>query len=596
MIQNKTKEMRTMNIINKQNGRLCFVFAACIGLFSCTNDADMNNADGNVHFFASVDKPKSRVTESSWDGDELIGVKSGETVKIYKVAVDGTMSTDDTPFRWEGKSFDIQAWSPLTSEQINLTDQTTEEKFFDCDLLASSAKVEYKNVTLAFSHKMTRMWWELQKYEGYSTEEVNNAKIIFLGYGATTFTNGELSPIGDRDQSISTYNTWGEYYRNGQAMMIPCEMWEKPLIKVEIGNDTYVYTPSKNNQNDVLKKTGDLLPDTWQRYYLSVSKKGLVVDMESSVNWSESEDFNGENIADAKVKPEISRNVESLSGYQTAGLTNGLVDDNVSGFSISYTDTDGGGFTWEGKCDVERTEVALQDNTTTHTYKFSNIKSNEIKISYLPVEVGQYFYSNGTWGTEAEKEGLETLGRVFYAGKHSTDNSIYPGNIVKVRGYVVCTSTSDISAKWLENSGSDDNKTLFRVYADSEERQSDESFLGYKFTEETETLLVDKEGEWQTAYPLWYEFKNKSISVSSLSSEWYIPSVGQLKSIVDSNIVEGMSDVYWSSNIYLPVTSNNWGSKATDGNVWCMNYSASSKTVSAGWTQDPGKLILVLTF
>ena len=443
---------------------------------------------------------------------------------------------------------------------------------------------------------MTRMWWELQKYEGYSTEEVNNAKITFLGYGSTTFTNGELSPIGDTDQSISTYNTWGEYYRNGQAMMIPCEMWEKPLIKVEIGNDTYVYTPSKSNQNDVLKKTGDLLPDTWQRYYLSVSKKGLVVDMESSVNWNESEDFNGENIADAKVKPEISQNVESLSGYQTAGLTNGLVDDNVSGFSISYTDTDGGGLTWEGKCDVERTEVALQDNTTTHTYKFSNIKSNEIKISYLPVEVGQYFYSNGTWGTEAEKEGLETLGRVFYAGKHSTDNSIYPGNIVKVRGYVVCTSTSDISAKWLENSGSDDNKTLFTAYADSEERQSDENFLGYKFTEETETLLVDKEGEWQTAYPLWYEFKNKSISVSSLSSEWYIPSVGQLKSIVDSNIVEGMSDVYLSSNIYLPVTSNNWGSKATDGNVWCMNYSASSKTVSAGWTQDPGKLILVLTF
>lgn len=93
-------------------------------------------------------------------------------------------------------------------------------------------------------------------------------------------------------------------------------MWEKPLIKVEIGNDTYVYTPSKSNQNDVLKKTGDLLPDTWQRYYLSVSKKGLVVDMESSVNWSESEDFNGENIADAKVKPEISQNVESLSGYK----------------------------------------------------------------------------------------------------------------------------------------------------------------------------------------------------------------------------------------------------------------------------------------
>ena len=301
--------MKTMNIINIQKCRLFFVVAACVSLFSCSNESDIENTDGNVLFFASVDKPKSRVTESAWDSDELIGVKSGETVKTYKVATDGTMSTDDAPFRWEGTVYEIQAWSPLTTEQINLTDQTTEEKFFDCDLLASSAKVEYKNVKLAFSHKMTRMWWELQKFEGYTDDEVNNANITFLGYGATTYVNGELSPIGEADKPISTYNTWGEYYRNGQAMMIPCEMWEKPLIKVEIGKDTYVYTPSKSNQNDVSKKTGDLLSNTWQRYYLSVSKKGLVVDMESSVNWSGSEDFGGENIADAKVKPEISQSL-----------------------------------------------------------------------------------------------------------------------------------------------------------------------------------------------------------------------------------------------------------------------------------------------
>lgn len=36
--------------------------------------------------------------------------------------------------------------------------------------------------------------------------------------------------------------------------MVPCEMWEKPLIKVEIGEDTYIYTPSKSNPNDVNKK------------------------------------------------------------------------------------------------------------------------------------------------------------------------------------------------------------------------------------------------------------------------------------------------------------------------------------------------------
>ena len=252
--------MRTMNIINIWKCRLGIVLAACVGLFSCSDDADMENAGGDVLFFASVDKPKSRVTESSWDGDELIGVKSGETVKTYKVAVDGTMSTDDTPFRWEGESFDIQAWSPLTSEQINLTDQTTEEKFFDCDLLASSAKVESET-------------------SGYTTEEINGAKVTFLGYGAVKFEEGEVKPQGDTNQEIQTFCWKGDYYWEGQSMMVPCEMWEKPLIRVKIGDDEFEYTPSKANANDVEKKTGILVPGAWQRYYLYVNKKGFNVDM-----------------------------------------------------------------------------------------------------------------------------------------------------------------------------------------------------------------------------------------------------------------------------------------------------------------------------
>lgn len=39
-----------------------------------------------------------------------------------------------------------------------------------------------------------------------------------------------------------------------EAMMVPCEMWEKPLIKVEIGEDTYIYTPSKSNPMTSIRK------------------------------------------------------------------------------------------------------------------------------------------------------------------------------------------------------------------------------------------------------------------------------------------------------------------------------------------------------
>lgn len=293
--------MKTTNIVTIQKCRLGIAVAVCVSLLSCSNEADLQNTDDNVLFFASVDTSNSRVTESAWDGDELIGIKSGETVKAYKVATDGTMSTEDTPFRWEGTEYEIKAWSPLTTETINLTDQTTDEKFFDCDLLASSAKVESKSVRLVFNHQMTRMWWELQitpETSGYTTEEINGAKVTFLGYGSVKFEDGEVKPQGDANQEIHTFCWKGDYYWEGQAMMVPGEMWEKPLIRVKIGNDEFEYTPSKTNTNDVEKKTGILVPGAWQRYYLHVSKKSFNVDMVTVTSGFEQWTDNGSSDSD----------------------------------------------------------------------------------------------------------------------------------------------------------------------------------------------------------------------------------------------------------------------------------------------------------
>ena len=142
-------------------------------LVSCADETGLDNSRerGDIVFSAQIGKAVSRITNNQWDGDELVGIKVGETVKTYKVATDGKMSTEDTPYVWDGTSYDVLAWSPLTYEPIDLTDQTTEKKLFDCDLLVSTAKVNSKNMRLVFKHRMTRMWWELQKFEGYTEEE-----------------------------------------------------------------------------------------------------------------------------------------------------------------------------------------------------------------------------------------------------------------------------------------------------------------------------------------------------------------------------------------------------------------------------------------
>ena len=74
----------------------------------------------------------------------------------------------------------------------------------------------------------------------------------------------QMTPDGDDTIEVTTT---GKYYEKDG---------KRYLFYDEIGDDTYIYTPSKSNPNDVNKKTGDLLPNTWQRYYLSVSKKGLI--------------------------------------------------------------------------------------------------------------------------------------------------------------------------------------------------------------------------------------------------------------------------------------------------------------------------------
>lgn len=98
-----------MNLIKIQGYYLGLMAAISLGAVSCTNETEFANSldKGDIAFSAQVGKTMSRTTESAWDGDELIGVKAGETVKTYKVTTNGKMSTEDTPYTWDGTSYDL---------------------------------------------------------------------------------------------------------------------------------------------------------------------------------------------------------------------------------------------------------------------------------------------------------------------------------------------------------------------------------------------------------------------------------------------------------------------------------------------------------
>lgn len=566
-----------------------------LGMYACTVDKELEYShDGDISFSANVGKMRSRVLNNQWEGDEQIGVSLGENTasfKAYSIATDGTMSTTEEPYQWEGTPVNITAWTPLTDQEINLTDQTTEQKLYDCDLLFCQTQAKSKEVHLQFNHQMTKMLYMLQGHGAYTDEEAKNARIYFLGYRAVTYTKGIINPIGDVNTPINPRRIDDT---NGEAIMVPCEMWDKPLIKVEIGGDTHYYTPRKstiaNGKTEEERKTGVLTPGAQQKYYIWVDKKGLTVNMESSsIGW-DNETIKDDEITDSKFKINLDEKVQSLQPTLT-NIDNNFISNST--FSLSYTETGIGGLICEGICDMVRTISG-----TTHTYTFSNIAS-DIQIRYIDeyVAVGDYYYSDGTWGSEATKQDCTTLGRVFKVGMDESDDIKNYDGLSKIRGYVVCTSTSipNGSHAWIKAADGNYKSYLSQLNGLTEDdRQNTEKYLGYQLTKGIETALTHftsnkPEETLETEFPLYYTFKSLNLESPANSSGWYIPSIAQLQDIKSSGIYNG-SDPYWSSNVYTEISGEEVA------RIWAWEYNMSDGTEKAGWASDPRKLILILTF
>lgn len=582
----------TSNIRNYSFG---LILLSCMGGMSCTREADIDMTDTDGVVFSANIGQASRRGDNSWTGGELIGMQVGESIKTYRIsdAATGAMVTDDEPYTWTSGEYQLHAWSPYTDKIISLTDQSDTEKMFACDLLECNTTVNAKSVQLTFKHKMTRVWYELQQFPGYTDEEANNAVISYYGHSSIKYTEGIIDKEGEPNSEILPRKIDD---RHGEAILVPGEMWDKPFIKVVIGGDTYVYTPKHTVAADEDRWTGVLKEGYNQRYYLKVSKKGIEVSMESSsVGWN-NETVDG--VTDGKYKAEIPSN---LNNPQITGVENGIITGADNSFSISYTENGNGGLLYEGNCDVQRTT-----DGTSHTYTFSKIAS-DIKVSYTSeyLKVGKYYYSNGTFGDEAVKEGCETVGLVYKLGAsvndYDTDKiSNYSGSELKsITGYVVSLTSSTNKFSWAQG---DNLETEFASFenSDDEEKSEGTMYKGYIYTKAIETALINAAEK----SPFWTAFKNliKTLPTPEGTSGWYIPSVAQLQDIANSEIATtiNFTDSYYSSNIYhVNVTEgmdNPHGANAND-HSYVLRYNVGDKSISADYPSDAnGKLIVILTF
>lgn len=589
------------------------ILLSCMGGMSCTREADIDMTDTDGVVFSANIGQASRRGDNSWTGGELIGMQVGESVKTYRIsdAATGAMVTDDEPYTWTSGEYQLHAWSPYTDKSISLTDQSDAEKMFACDLLECNTTVNAQSVQLTFKHKMTRVWYELQQFPGYTDEEANNAVISYYGHSSIKYTEGIIDKEGEPNSEILPRKIDD---RHGEAILVPGEMWDKPFIKVVIGGDTYVYTPKHTVATDEERQTGVLKEGYNQRYYLKVSKKGIEVSMESSsVGW---EDETVAGIKDGNYftsLPKVEDGSDIQFTYEGINTETGEITGEDKSFSISYTETGNGGLDIEGNCEVKR-ETNVQSASlsrangegSVHKYTISKVAS-DIKITYDKnyIAVGKYLYDNGTFGDEAVKEGCETVGLVYKLGvsknEYDTDQiDNYSGRELKsITGYVVSLTSSTNKFSWAQG---DNLETEFASFenSDDEEKSEGTMYKGYIYTKAIETALINAAEK----SPFWTAFKNliKTLPTPEGTSGWYIPSVAQLQDIANSEIATtiNFTDSYYSSNIYhVNVTEGMDNPHGTNANnhSYVLRYNVGDKSISADYPGDAnGKLIVILTF
>lgn len=315
-----------------------------------------------------------------------------------------------------------------------------------------------------------------------------------------------------------------------QALVVPQQMRDKKFIKVTIGKGVaardYYYTPKAESEANL--KCG-----MQYTYNITVTKgEGLVVTTtEPSVSW------NDEPVTSGKVE-------EAETFYVTCPKSS-----EVENFTIQDADDQGGGkYTVKANTTIT---INYKPNSISHRYYLTqgfadvspSIGEDEIitlTVSAIRgdlvfafeerVEVGDYYYSDGTWANVYYKN-KDCIGLVFKLGAGTGDAaSNYGGKLPNgIRGYVVALQDAN------ENAGA------WGIRGIDVDGITDEKYYVNKYDGYSNTVVVRQLNEYKNtnvstpeAKGQYWAFKVASeydAVTPANTSGWYLPSIGQLDDI-----------------------------------------------------------------
>ena len=218
----------------------------------------------------SISTQITRATDSNFERDDKVGLyvvnyngstpgtltSTGNHVNNMRFIYSGSW-TPDQEIYWKDESTkaDFYIYYPYTSSIANIvalptsvkTDQSTEVNYKASNFLwgKSAGIAPTKNaVSMSVKHLMSNIIIKLVPGDGYKKEDLSTAKITICGLktnATVNLTKGEITATGV-SADISPINETTQY----RALVIPQSVRDIDLIRVKIGDNTYLLKQSIN--------------------------------------------------------------------------------------------------------------------------------------------------------------------------------------------------------------------------------------------------------------------------------------------------------------------------------------------------------------
>ena len=224
-----------------------------LGTVACSKDLT-NNQSGKIkaEFRANHPEMFSKVAgKDSWigDGTEKIAVTltqdEGTSTGIYSINNMSGTTESETPALWQSTKTKatITAIYParLKTNSMKIRDQSTSEKFKQCDILtATKTNVSFSNsMALDFKHAMAKVRVVLTPANGLDMTKVSSVKVNSYWYAAWDGSTLKGSSPGPVSACLETESSTEAIY---EAMVLPDKVNPIEFITISMeGEKIYKY-------------------------------------------------------------------------------------------------------------------------------------------------------------------------------------------------------------------------------------------------------------------------------------------------------------------------------------------------------------------